>query len=255
MMRHWLRLLFLLPLCLSANDFVLKELFELHDVKGTMVIESYNSGKQYIHNNLRANKPMLAASTFKIPHTLIALNEGIIKDENSPIIWDGKKRSMKVWNQNQTLKSAFAVSCVWCYQQFTEVISQKKYENYLHQLHYGNEQTGENIKTFWLDGTLRITALEQVVFLKKLYEANLPFKKQHIETVKRIMLNEENGNYSLYAKTGWATSEGSYGWFVGYLKTSEDVWFFATNMDIQKQSELKLRKQITLEAFRLLGVI
>ncbi|RXJ60693.1 class D beta-lactamase [Candidatus Marinarcus aquaticus] len=254
-MRHWLRLLFLFPMCLSANDFALKELFELHDVKGTIVIESHNSGKQYIHNNIRAYQPMLAASTFKIPHTLIALNEGIIKDEKSPIIWDGKKRSMTVWNQNQTLKSAFSVSCVWCYQQFTENISKQKYENYLHQLHYGNEQTGENVKTFWLDGTLRITAFEQVAFLKKLYEENLPFNKQDILTVKTIMLNEESENYQLYAKTGWATSEGSYGWFVGYLKTSKDVWFFATNMDIRKQSELKLRKQITMEAFRLLGVI
>jgi len=42
---------------------------------------------------------MLPASTFKIPNTLIALEEEIV-DENTVLKWDGKKRAWKPWNQD-----------------------------------------------------------------------------------------------------------------------------------------------------------
>ena len=46
------------------------------------------------------------ASTFKIPNTLIALNEGTV-NANSIILWDKTDKGMEPWNKNQTLESAF----------------------------------------------------------------------------------------------------------------------------------------------------
>lgn len=57
------------------------------------------------------------ASTFKIPNTLIALNEGVVT-KDSVIVWDKKIREYESWNKDQTLLTAFKSSCVWCYQEF-----------------------------------------------------------------------------------------------------------------------------------------
>ncbi|WP_412728023.1 penicillin-binding transpeptidase domain-containing protein [Arcobacter sp. 15-2] len=65
-----------------------------------------------MHNDTRAIKRYIPASTFKIPNTLIALEERAIKDEYEIIKWDGKKRFYKPWNKNQNLQSAIAISCV-----------------------------------------------------------------------------------------------------------------------------------------------
>ena len=54
------------------------------------------------------------------------------------------------------------------------------------------------------------------------------------------------------AKTGW---EGKYGWYVGYLETKNDVWFFATNIDTKSKDDLPKRKAITLEVLKIKGII
>ena len=41
---------------------------------------------------------------------------------------------------------------------------------------------------FWLKGDLRISANQQVDFLKKLYTTDLPFKEEYLATVKDLMI-------------------------------------------------------------------
>ena len=62
-----------------------------------------------------AEQGHIPASTFKIPNTLIALEEGVIKDQFEVIKWDGVVRQYAPWNADQTLATAFSRSCVWCY--------------------------------------------------------------------------------------------------------------------------------------------
>ena len=51
------------------------------------------------------------------------------------------------------------------------------------------------------------------------------------------MVAERNPDFSIYGKTGWAASaEPQVGWYVGYLETHDDVWFFALNMDIRSET-------------------
>ncbi len=47
-----------------------------------------------------------SASTFKILHTLIALNEGLIRSEYDVLKGDAKKRSYTAWNKDQTLEDS-----------------------------------------------------------------------------------------------------------------------------------------------------
>jgi beta-lactamase class D len=70
------------------------------------------------------------------------------------------------------------------------------------------------------------------------------------------MLLERNNSFSLWAKTGWAVrANPQIGWFVGYIETAADVWFFATNINITNEKDLTLRQKLTMEALRAKSII
>ncbi|MCT7910527.1 class D beta-lactamase [Arcobacter lacus] len=246
---------FILILCLNnflfANDVEFENLFKKYQVEGTLVLESLNTKKVDIYNKKRANTPFSPASTFKIPNTLIALNEGVV-NKDSIIVWDKKVREFDAWNKDQTLQSAFKSSCVWCYKEFASKIGVEKYKKYLKELNYGNKTIGKDVTDFWLDESLRITAFEEIRFLKQLQANNLSFKQEDINLLKELMIDEKSENYVVRAKTGW---EGKYGWYVGYVETKNDVWFFALNIDTKTKEDLAKRKALTLEALKTKGII
>lgn len=236
---------------LYAEDANITRLFEDENITGTMLIESLDGTEHYVYNDERAKTPLLPASTFKIPNTLIALQEGVI-NADSVIVWDHVERSVRAWNQDQSLQSAFKSSCVWCYQLFARTIGLEKYNEYLHKLHYGNEKTSKDVERFWLDGELRISAYEQVAFLKKLYKNDLPFQQEYLDLLKHMMIDEQGVHYTIRAKTGWATPENAehHGWYVGYVESPKGVYFFATNLRIESSDELPLRKLMTVQALK-----
>ena len=243
--------LILLSINLFAWDKEVEEVFKKYKVEGTIVIESLNKKKINIYNDKRASELFSPASTFKIPHSLIALNEGIVK-KDSVIVWDKKIREYESWNKDQILLTAFKSSCVWCYQEFASKIGVEKYKKYLKELNYGNKKIGDDVTRFWLDESLEITTFEQIKFLKRFYTNNLPFKIEDINLLKEIMIEEKNENYAIRAKAGW---EWKYGWYVGYVETKDDVWFFSTNIDTKSKDDLPKRKAITLEALKIKGII
>lgn len=249
-------LLMVLHVTLFGDDATLQNLFKTYNVEGTMLIESLDGKERYVYNEQRAKAKLSPASTFKIPNTLIALQEGVI-DANSLILWDGVERSIPSWNQDQNLSLAFKRSCVWCYQTFARSIGLGKYTSYLQALHYGNAKTGNDVEHFWLDGELRISAYEQVDFLKKLYASALPFSQTHLDTLKTIMIDEQTATYTLRAKTGWAVPNNAehHGWYVGYVESQQGVYFFATNLITPKSDVLPLRKTMSLEALRAKGIL
>jgi beta-lactamase class D len=116
--------------------------------------------------------------------------------------------------------------------------------------------TGPNLTTFWLEGDLKISAREQIDFLKKLFQDQLPYKKAHLNILKKIMIVDETPQYVIRAKTGWAMRiKPQIGWYVGYVETNGQVWFFAINIDIEQKKDSTYRKEIIMEALRLNGII
>lgn len=246
-----LSLLLLMPLSVFANDKGIAQLYHDAGVEGAILIRSLDGQQEFQHNAPRFEKGYLPASTFKIPNTLIALEEGIITPDQT-IKWDGVKRGYKPWNQDQTLATAFARSCVWCYQEFARKLGDKKYKDYLAAFDYGNHQTGDDIARFWLDGDLKISHRQQLDFMHKVYHEQLPVKSQHFKTLKEIMLVEETPEYQLRVKTGWT---GKQGWYVGYVETKAGVWLFANHMEVSDMAKLKLRKKLTMDSLKLKGIL
>ena len=245
-----------LPVFASAEDLAISALFAQKGVDGSVVISSLKSGQTFIHNDERANRRYSPASTFKIMNTLIAVEEKAIAGKDDVFKWDGHVYDLPDWNHDQTLASAFKVSCVWCYQELASRIGAEKYRAYLKQSDYGELHSPFETTRFWLNGSLQISALEQVSFLKKVVQHRLPFSKAAYEALQQIMLTEETPAYSLWAKTGWARmARAPVGWYVGYVETPKDVWFFALNMKIRNEKDLPLRQELARAALQAKGII
>jgi len=243
-------------LCAKAEDADLAHLFQQADIVGTIVIESVNGGQRFVHNALRAKQQFTAASTFKILNTLISLDRGVIAEAESVIPWDGVQYEMADWNHDQTLRSAFRVSCVWCYQALAMQVGEDQYPAYIRDAQYGHLQEPFNGRTFWLDGSLVISAEQQATFLKAVVARSLNFNLESYKTLESIMLIEDYAGYRLYGKTGWASrSQPATGWFVGYVVSADDTWLFALNLDTRSAADLPLRKQIAMDALRAKGIL
>jgi len=176
-----------LPVFAAANDDDISEIYKKHKIEGALIIVALDGSVEFIHNIDRAERRYLPASTFKIPNTLIALEEEVIKGDEEIIKWDGGDKGWAPWNKDQTLDTAFSLSCVWCYQEFAKHIGDERYLKYLSDLDYGNKKTGKDVTTFWLDGYLEISVREQIDFLRKVYLERLPFKSKNIQLLKKIM--------------------------------------------------------------------
>lgn len=239
-----------------AQEADLGKYFRENNLNGTLVISSLDGDTQYVYNRRRAKKQYLPASTFKIPNTLIALEEKVFAAETDTFKWNGTTYQIPEWNANQTLVSAFQVSCVWCYQQLARELSIPKYEEWLRKMNYGNQRTGPVLDEFWLNGDIRISAFQQIQFLQKFYSGNLPVSQTSIQQVKRIMLADKNQQYTLYGKTGWALRvKHKVGWYVGFVEVGDKVWIFACNLDMSTDQNAPHRKAAVYAGLRELGII
>ena len=90
----------------------------------------------------------------------------------------------------------------------------------------------------------------------KIVRRQLHLSEMAYETLKQIMLVEKTSAYSLWAKTGWATRvKPQVGWYVGYIRTSKDVWLFALNMELENEKDLPLRQKLVLDTLRSKGIL
>jgi|WetSurMetagenome_2_1015567.scaffolds.fasta_scaffold313110_2 beta-lactamase class D len=226
---------------------------------GAFVFYDLNSNQYLRYNPERCAERFIPASTFKIMNSLIGLETGVIPDENYVIKWDGTRYPIPAWNQDHTLKTAIQNSVVWYYQELARRVGQEKMQSYVDAAHYGNQDISGQIDTFWLEGGLRISADEQVEFLKRLYQNKLPFSQRSMNIVKKIVVLEKTESYQLSGKTGSGQRITPHeGWFVGYLETKGNVYFFATNFESSSPDGLAngdMAKKMSGNILRGLGLL
>lgn len=192
---------------------------------------------------------------------MVALETGVVDNNNTLFEWDGKKRRLPIWKNDLTFIDAFHFSCVPCYQEIARNIGPTNMNNYLQKFHYGDmDGDSSNMDRFWLEGKSTINQIQQIDFLKKFYFPELRVTDQTYNIMKAMMVLEKTDSYILSGKTGWSIKEGNNnGWFVGFLETQSDVYFFATNIGPKESFNLdifpRVRKQITLQAFQELGIL
>ncbi|WP_345989875.1 class D beta-lactamase [Sulfurimonas sp. HSL1-2] len=233
------------------------ELFHNANVDGTFILYDMTGNAFIGYNQTRTETRYIPASTFKIANALIGLSSGVVKSVDEPLPYKGPaKPFIPEWGHDMGLCRAIAISNVPIYQELARRIGLERMRAGLVKLHYGNEETGKVVDRFWLDGPLKISALEQVEFLTGLVQNRLPLPKQVQESVREILLLEEGADWKLYGKTGWQNAPNNgVGWLVGWLEKKGHFYVFALNIDIKKPSDAKERVKLAKASLKLLGLI
>ncbi len=205
---------------------------------GAFVLYDTNNDQYFRYNEKRCAERLSPCSTFKIPNSLIALAIGVVADENFVIEWDSLKTPRQDWwsanwARAHDLRSAMKYSVVWYYQEVARRAGEENYRQYLRQIKYGNQDISGGIDSFWLASTLKISANEQIEFLKKFYRGELGFSQRTTDVVKSIIVLEQTDRYTLRGKTGAGPRENGkmLGWLVGYVETKDNLYFYALNFD------------------------
>lgn len=211
-------------------DNNLKKYFDAKQVDGCFTMLNNADGEITVYNMNYDTTRFTPASTFKIVNSLVSLQTGVAPDENHVIKWDGVSRPVKEWNRDMNMKEAFKVSSVPYYQELARRLGKDTLQRWIDSLSYGNRNCSGPIDSFWLNNRLKISPDEQLGLMKKLYFDQLPFRKSVMQTVRDMMLQEDNTAYKLSYKTGWGFDEkgASIGWVTGWIEENRHVYFFVT---------------------------
>jgi len=236
-------------------------------IDGAFVVYDMKNDRYARYNKERCRKRFSPKSTFKIPNSLIGLETGVIRDAEFVIQWDREKYPPQAnwneepfvhWGKDQTLRSALKYSVLWYYRELALRVGEQQMRKIVTAFDYGNADTSDRVDNFWLNNVLKISADEQVEFLKAFYTGRLPVSKRSTEIVKDILVLEKTPTYQLSAKTGGGPiDEGIYiGWFVGYLESNGNVYFFATNIEGASYVEIRDKRiELTKQILRALGYL
>jgi beta-lactamase class D len=215
-------------------------------------------------NESRANLPVSPFSTFKVANSLIALDLGVIKNTTQELTFDKTSYPVQTWwpsvwkLPHYDLTTAFKFSMVAIYRQLAKDIGEKNMRSYLKNMHYGNEDISSGLDSFWLNGSMKISATEQVKLLKKIYHNQFALNDQAIASLKEVMLVETAPNYRLFAKTGAGkVDDGSMlGWYIGFVEKDTGVHFFAMNFNSPTYAQMKAnRVKLAINHLQLAGII
>ena len=200
--------------------------------EGSFVLYDLENDIWSIHDIEHATLRVAPDSTYKIYDALFGLEEGVITPEDSFIAWNGKNYPFETWNSDQTLQSAMNSSVNWYFQAIDEQLASTNIRNYIQQIGYGNENVSGRLSTYWLESSLKISPVEQVKLLTKLQNNSLGFSSENINAVKDAICLSSSDAGTFYGKTGTGRVDGQdvNGWFIGYIETADNTYFFATNI-------------------------
>lgn len=198
-----------------------------------VVIHDVSADRTERSDDTRCATRLPPASTFKIPHALLALDTGVVT-ASSVERWDGTPYPGRLaWQRDHTVLSALRSSVVWLFQRIAPRVGASRMHDWLVGVGYGNADTSGPVTLYWLNGRLRVSPEEQVRFLRRFYDDALPVAARHMTSVRTALLQDpgavENASgvhplgvtwrpgLSLSAKTGATMAEDgtNVSWLVG----------------------------------------
>lgn len=223
----------------------LNDVFEGYN--GSFVLYDAAEDSWQIYNKEYATARISPASTFKIYSALFSLESGIISPEQSLIPWNGQNYMYDLWNADQTLESAMQNSVTWYFQALDQQSSLPSIKEYVKEIGYGNQLVEGDISSYWINSALKISPVEQVEMLTKLYYNQFGFTPENIKAVKDSIRLYSMDEGILSGKTGTEEIDGlnTSGWFIGYVERDNHTYFFATNIQSDKLASGPLATELT----------
>jgi beta-lactamase class D len=210
-----------------------------------VVIYDEQRGELWRSNLAECSTRLSPASTFKIPHALVALEAAVVTP-TSVEKWDGTPYPQQpLWNRDHTVLSAMKPSVLWLFQRIAPRVGAARMHEWLERLGYGNADTSGDVTQYWVNGTLRVSPDEQVAFLRAFFREALPVRAEYQRAVHGALQQtpgtQENargvhklpgpwhGGAVLHSKTGaTTTSRESVSWLVGALTVGGKRYVFAS---------------------------
>lgn len=244
---------------INISDSITEEI-DLSDkfggIKGCAVIYNSANDKYSVYNTSLCEQEASPYSTFKIISTLAGLNKGVIQTEQSTMNYSGEKYPSSEWNENLSLEKAFQTSCIWYFRQIIDEVGRDEIQSELIRLKYGNCDISEwdgsginpmpDLNGFWLGSSLKISPLEQVQVLKKIFEGESIYSDEHVGILKGIMAVSEDSR-KIYGKTG--SGPDGEAWFVGFTEENDTKKYFAVYLSDNAQPNIvtgSMAKEIAL---------
>lgn len=223
----------------------LRDVFE--DYNGSFVLYDAAEDSWQIYNKEYATTRISPASTFKIYSALFGLETGIITPEQSLIPWNGQNYKYDLWNADQTLETAMQNSVTWYFQELDQQVSLSSIKGYIQEIGYGNQLIEGDTSSYWINSSLKISPIEQVEMLKKLYYNQSGFSPENIKAVKDSIYLYSTQQGAISGKTGTEEVNGqnTSGWFIGYIEQDNHTYFFATNIQSEKIASGSLATELT----------
>jgi beta-lactamase class D len=236
-----------------------KEL-EAARVTGTIALYDTQEGVLGCSDVKKCQEAVTPASTFKIAHSMIALETGVVDGPDTVLPWDHQTYSNDNWNQDLKFRDAFRLSCLPCYRAIARKVGEAGEREWVEKLGYGNRDTSGGVDRFWMWGGMRISAVEQIDFLRRFDGNKLPISSRTADLVRDIMTLDVTENYVLRGKTGSVgppDEPRELNWFVGWLELGERRVFFATLLDGHADGvdPLQMRRQVTERVLKSKGLM
>jgi bla regulator protein BlaR1 len=224
--------------------------------EGSFVLYDHNAQQYRIYNEEKSTLRVSPDSTYKIYSALFALESNVISPEESTLSWDGTEQPYGAWNMDQDVSSALQKSVNWYFQELDRRTGFETIQSNLQEINYGNSDVSGEYGEFWLESSLKISPVEQVQLLQAFYYNQLGYKEMHIQAVKEALLIEKNEEARLSGKTGTGAVNGKNinGWFIGYVETKNNTYFFATNIQNEDDSSGSKAREITLSILKDFGI-
>ncbi|MDQ1924447.1 class D beta-lactamase [Massilia pseudoviolaceinigra] len=211
------------------------------------------SGKRLVREG-QCDERITPASTFNIAVSLMGYDSGILEDEHAPRMPFRKEyvHWNPAWRTATDPTSWFTHSVLWFAQQVTSQLGAARFQGYVNSFNYGNQDVsgdpdkGNGLALSWVSSSLKISPAEQVTFLRKVVNRQLPLAPKAYDMTLRIMQPEtlDNG-WKIHGKTGTASPvlpDGrddpahQYGWYVGWASKGERTIVFA-RMALERRQE------------------
>jgi beta-lactamase class D len=211
------------------------------------MLQPLDSTKAYVSDRAECAVRTAPASTFKIPHALIALDTGVVEDPLHPVKWDGSKQNFDLWERDHSLDSAIKASVFWFFQRTAAAIGRDRMRRGLKKLGYTKDTFQGELTTFWINGDLVVSPEEQVRFLRRMALYELPFRRADVDAVKAAFrmpsgkITNASGTHDfalqwpaatvVHAKTGNATVNGErVSWLIGLIEANGRRYAFASRV-------------------------
>jgi beta-lactamase class D len=235
----------------KANiDNELKTFYDAEKTEGCFTLLDNASGQITVYNMGMDTTRVSPGATFDVLNAMIALHVGSITNENIPLIFN--KESDSLSGLSLSLKQAFQSNSKEAFRFIASTTGKQVIQKWIDSLSYGNKTIGDSLEIYWSNNKLKISPDEQLGLLKRLYFDQLPFRKSVQESVRNMMLQEDNSAYRLSYKTASIITESNQTetWTIGWIEENRHVYFFVNliknnaNDVSPQQTSVKLTKNI-----------